>query len=58
MAKLISTLFEVKIISILLTGVFCYLSIVGRIGSDVFISIFLMIVSFYFGQDSMKSPGK
>ena len=38
-----------KIIAILLTIVFCILSITKHIGSTEFLSIFSMVVGYYFG---------
>ena len=38
-----------KIIAILLTIVFCILSITKQIGSTEFLSIFSMVIGYYFG---------
>ena len=38
-----------KIISILLTIVFCFLSITKHIGSTEFLSVFSMVIGYYFG---------
>jgi 4-hydroxybenzoate polyprenyltransferase len=43
-----------KIIALLLTLVFCFLAVVGKIESKDFLTIFLMIISFYFGQSTTK----
>lgn len=45
------------LISILTTLVFCYLSIMRYISSDQFMTIFVAIVGFYFGQ-SVGSKNK
>ena len=42
--------FYQSIIAILVTFVFCYLTISGRIDSAQFIPIFSMIVGYYFGR--------
>lgn len=50
MKQKISGLLTVKsIVTLALTAVFCYLSIIGDISGDKFITIFTVIISFYFG---------
>lgn len=41
-----------KIIALMLTATFVYLSIVGVIEAKDFMTVFLMIVSFYYGQST------
>lgn len=43
-----------KIMALLLTLVFCVLSLTNRVSSTEFISIFTMIIGFYFGQSVAK----
>lgn len=51
----IAKLIDIKsIVTIISTGVFSYLSIVGRISEQQFITIFMMITAFYFGTQSQK----
>lgn len=45
------------LISILTTLVFCYLSIVQTISAEQFMTVFVMVVGFYFGQ-SVGSKNK
>ena len=52
--KLINLIDVKSILTILLTLVFCYLSVIGKILPDQFITIFMMVVSFYFGVKSGK----
>jgi hypothetical protein len=47
-----------KIIAIMLTGVFCFLSIKGVISSTEFLTVFTMIISFYFGQSTARDTLK
>lgn len=55
MLKRLAKLIDVKsIVTLVLTGVFAYLSIVGTIGSEQFLSIFTVIISFYFGTQYGK----
>lgn len=51
----LAKLIDVKsIISLLLTGVFCYLAIVGIITAELFIPIFTTVIAFYFGVQYQK----
>ena len=51
----IAKLINVKsIISIFLTIVFCYLSITGFIPANLFITIFTVVIGFYFGTQAEK----
>lgn len=38
-----------SIVTLVLTGVFAYLSVVGAIGPDLFMSAFTVVIAFYFG---------
>ena len=51
LAKLINVK---SIISLLLTFVFCYLSIAGIITAELFIPIFTTVIAFYFGTQVEK----
>ena len=47
-----------KIIALLVTIVFCVLSIKGTISATEFITVFSMVISFYFGQSSARQAIK
>ena len=48
-------LFAIKsIVTLLLTGVFCYLSVTGRITPELFMTIFVVVIGFYFGTQATK----
>jgi hypothetical protein len=48
-----------KVIALLLTIVFCYLSIQGKINQDQFIPVFSMVLGYYFGKSTaLDIPGK
>lgn len=51
-----------KTIALLLTVVFCYLSIIGKITQDQFIPVFSMVIGYYFGKstalDSVSNSSK
>ena len=51
----ITKLLSIKsLVTIAATGVFCYLSIIRVIPVELFLSIFTMIISFYFGTQAKK----
>lgn len=53
--KRLASLLSVKsIVTIILTGVFAFLAITGTVTGSDFITIFLMVISFYFGTQSQK----
>lgn len=48
-------LLKVKsIVTLILTAVFAYLSIIGAIDTQNFMAVFMMIVGFYFGTQHEK----
>ena len=58
MKERLSKLLSVKsIVTLLLTGVFAYLCIVKEIGEQQFMTIFTVVVSFYFGTQAEKKSG-
>ena len=55
MKEKIAKLIDVKsIVTLVLTGVFSYLSIIGVISGEQFLTIFTVIISFYFGTQIGK----
>lgn len=52
LAKLISVK---TFVTFALTGVFCYLCIIGAIASEVFMPIFATVIAFYFGTQTQKN---
>lgn len=56
MKERLSKLLTVKsIVTILLTLVFCYLSIIKVIPYDTFMTVFSVIIAFYFGTQYEKN---
>lgn len=54
MKKRLANLVSVKsIVTIVLTGVFAYMATVGKISQD-FMTIYAVIIAFYFGTQSQK----
>lgn len=43
-----------SIVTILLTAVFCYLSVVGAISAELFMTVFTVVIAFYFGTQHEK----
>lgn len=59
MLKKISKLIDVKsIVTFVLTGVFAYLSIIGVISGEQFLTVFTMVISFYFGTQAGKKEAQ
>lgn len=51
----IANLLSVKsLVTVILTGVFAYLAVTGQIAQD-FMTIYAVIIAFYFGTQSMRS---
>lgn len=46
-----------SIVTVVLTAVFAYLSIIGKIDSDNFMMIFTTVIAFYFGTQHEKENG-
>lgn len=52
----VQNLLTVKsIVTIMLTVVFSYLAIVGRISGEQFLTVFSVVVAFYFGTQFQKN---
>lgn len=55
MKERLNKLLTIKsIVTMLLTVVFCYLSIVGQITAELFMTIFVVVIGFYFGTQATK----
>jgi hypothetical protein len=55
MTERLSKLLSVKsIMTLVLTAVFAYLAIIGSVTADQFLTVFSMIVAFYFGTQHEK----
>ena len=59
MIEAITKLIRVKtIVTLVLTAVFAYLSCTGQINEDKFITIFTVVVSFYFGTQYERATAR
>jgi hypothetical protein len=55
MKERLSKLLSIKsIVTILLTLVFCYLAVIGTIAAELFMTVFTVIIAFYFGTQAEK----
>ena len=53
--KIIDRLISVKsFVTLTLTAVFAYLAVTGAVDGEKFLTIFTMIISFYFGTQAEK----
>lgn len=52
--KLYQLLTVKSIVTLILTGVFAYLSIAGRVTGQEFLTIFSVVIAFYFGTQYQK----
>ena len=51
----LAKLVDVKsIVTIILTGVFSLLAVTGKVQSDQFLTVFTVIIAFYFGTQAQK----
>ena len=56
MKERLTRLLTVKsIVTIILTVVFAYLSVAGMVAVDQFLTVFTVIIAFYFGTQSEKA---
>ena len=54
----IAKLLSVKsIVTLVLTAVYAFLSVTGRITSQDFMTVFTVVIAFYFGTQAMKNGG-
>lgn len=59
MKQKLAKLTSVKsIVTLVLCAVFAYLSIVGQVQAEQFLTIFTVIISFYFGTQSAKKESE
>lgn len=47
-----------SVVTLILCAVFAYLSIVGQVKAEQFLTIFTVIISFYFGTQSAKKESE
>lgn len=47
-----------KIIALTLTFVFCYLSITNKLAPEQFLTVFSLVIAFYFGQSTARQANR
>lgn len=58
MKEKLMKLIDVKsLVTLALTGIFSYLAITGTISGTEFLTVFTVIISFYFGTQVQKKEG-
>lgn len=58
MLKKLAKLLDVKsLVTLALTAVFCVLALTDRVSADQFLTIFTVVISFYFGTQYEKKRG-
>lgn len=59
MKERFSKLLTIKsIVTLILTAVFAYLSVVGVVSGEHFLMVFTTVIAFYFGTQSEKNTNK
>jgi hypothetical protein len=59
LSKRLASLLCVKsIVTIVLTGVFAYMTVMGNVSSDQFLTVFTVVIAFYFGVQSEKKAAQ
>ena len=59
MKSKLSKLIDVKsIVTLLLTAVFCVLAVRGTVSAEQFLTVFTVVISFYFGTQYQKNSKK
>ena len=57
--KRIANLLCVKsIVTLVLTGVFAYLAVTGHVSTDQFLTVFTVVIAFYFGVQAEKKASQ
>ena len=54
-AKLAKLIDVKSIVTLVLTGVFAYLAIIAKVSAENYMTIFTVIIAFYFGTQSAKT---
>ena len=55
MKEKLAKLIDVKsIVTIILTAIFAYLSVVGLVTAQDFLTVFTVVIAFYFGTQAQK----
>lgn len=59
MRERITKLMDVKsIVTLMLTAVFAFLSVAGRISGQEFLTVFTVVIAFYYGTQAQKQADR
>jgi len=59
MKEKLAKLINVKsVVTLALTGIFSYLAVTGTVSGEQFLTVFTVIIAFYFGTQVQKSADK
>lgn len=59
MKEMLAKLINVKsLVTLALTAVFAYLAAVGKVSAEQFLTVFTVIIAFYFGTQTQKNANK
>ena len=59
MWQAVTKLIKVKtLVTLVLTGVFAYLSVIGKVETQQFLTVFSVVIAFYFGTQHEKKNTK
>lgn len=47
-----------SVVTLILTGVFAYMTIVGAVSADLFLTMYSVVIAFYFGTQAAKREGQ
>ena len=56
--RLLKLLTVKSIVTIILTIVFAYLAVIEKVGVDQFLTVFTVVISFYFGTQAERVQSK
>lgn len=57
--KRLANLLAVKsIVTLVLTAVFAYVTVIGQVSTEQFLTIFTVVISFYFGTQKVSEGSK
>lgn len=56
--RMVNLLTVKSIVTIVLTGVFAGLSLIGKISGDQFLTVFSVVIAFYFGTQHEKAKSQ
>lgn len=55
--RLLKLLAVKSIVTIILTAVFAYLSVSGHVSTEQFLTVFTVVIAFYFGTQAERKAG-